>query len=281
MQRQYSRFLPPIVAALISLTLATSSLSAADTNWMVDGFTTPFRTVQVAAAEMGVVASIDVVEGETVEAGQVLATLDQNHYKAQLAVALRQKEARGPVDAAQAELDVRRERLESLRSLHKHGFARIEEINRAIADVAIGEADLKTETEHHDIRKLEYERIKVQMQRRVVRARSAGIITTIHKREGEFVAPNDPVIVTLVQLDPLYLPLSVPQEKVGAFKPNQTVTVRFATTNQKAQAVVDFISPETHAESGTVVIRLRIPNKKGGHRSGERCVLDLSDFSDD
>jgi RND family efflux transporter MFP subunit len=278
MQHQRN-FATATLAMLFSLALANGSVSAADSNWIVDGFTIPYRTVEIAAAEMGIVASIDVVEGETVKLGQILATLDQAHYRAQLAVAKKQMEASGPIEAAKAELSLRRERLASLSQLHDRGFARIEEIARAEADVYLGEADLQAETEHHAIRKLEYERIRVQMQRRVVRARNAGVVTAIHKHQGEFVAPNDPVIVTMVQLDPIYLPLSVPQEKLELFELNQKVQIRFAISNTTAKATVDFISPETHAESGTVMIRLRIANSKGEYRSGQRCLLDIDDLT--
>lgn len=266
-------------ALLGTAPLTVEASGGAESNWVIDGFTTPYRNVAVAAAEMGIVAQVEVEEGQTVKVGQVLATLDQAQYRAQLAVAKQHRDAQGPIDAARAELDLRRGRLRGLLELQAEGFARSEEIERAEADVAMGEADLKTELEQHEIRKLEYERLKVQMQRRVIRARHDGVITTIHKRAGEFVAPNDPVVVTLVQLDPLYLPLAIPQEKLNGFREGRTLTVRFASSNEETEAVVDFISPETHAESGTVAVRIRIPNPDGKFRSGDRCVLDLSRVS--
>ena len=53
----------------------------------VDGFTEPYRTIDIAAAETGIIAEINVEEGDTVRRGQVLAVLDRDVLLALLAIA--------------------------------------------------------------------------------------------------------------------------------------------------------------------------------------------------
>ena len=82
-------------------------------------------------------------------------------------------------------------------------FARQEEVDRAATELAVAEANVRTAREDRLTKKLEYERIKVQLERRTIRAPVAGVVTKLHKQVGEFVAPNNPDVLTLVQLDPL------------------------------------------------------------------------------
>ena len=48
----------------------------------VEGFTQPYRTINVAAVEVGIITAIDVREGDVVSRGQILATLDQEVLEA-------------------------------------------------------------------------------------------------------------------------------------------------------------------------------------------------------
>ena len=59
----------------------------------VDGFTEPYRTINVSAAEQGVITTLFVKEGDTVHEGQLLATLDTDVLEATLEIA---KVARNP-----------------------------------------------------------------------------------------------------------------------------------------------------------------------------------------
>ena len=38
---------------------------------------------------------------------------------------------------------------------------------------------------------------------------------------------------------------------------------------------IEFISPVADAESGTLLVKLRVDNPKGEYRSGMRCTLEL------
>ena len=54
---------------------------------------------------------------------------------------------------------------------------------------------------------------------------------------------------------------------------DQEMKVRFLTSGVETTGTVDFISPVTDAESGTVLVRIRVDNADGRFRSGERCKI--------
>ncbi len=260
-----------IVSGIVVLGLATSWVDAGTVE--VDGFTEPNRTINVAAAETGIVERIQVREGDVVHAGQPLATLDKEIHLALLAIAEKSMEARGRLDSALAELQLKQERLSKFEDLRIGGHARQEEVDRARAEVQVAEANLRSAEEDVLIRKLEYEKIKAQLDRRTIRSPIAGVVAKLHKEEGEFVAPNTPDILTLVELDPLVASFSVLSPLAQQIHAGQAIAIHFPDGGRSARGVVEFISPVTDAESGTVRVRLRIANPNGEYRSGEHCLI--------
>ena len=240
-----------------------------------DGFTEPYRRVNVASVETGTVKSIEVREGAVVEKGQVLARLDDDLYLALLAIADETMRAQGAMKSAQVELDMRRDRLEKLNALRAQGHARQEEVDRAAADVELADARVLSAKELMEVKRLEYEKAKIQLARRVIVAPLAGVVSVLRKDEGEFVAPNDPYVLEIVTLDPLLATFSVPSPEAAQLHKDDTVTVYVDGTEQLVKGQVETIAPVTDAESGTTRVKVRIANSEGHYRSGERCTLRL------
>jgi multidrug efflux pump subunit AcrA (membrane-fusion protein) len=182
-------------------------------------------------------------------------------------------QAEGRLDAAQAELGLRRERLVKLKSLFVDGHARQEEILRAEAEVAVAEANVRTAREDLLTRKLEYDKLRIQYERRTVRTPVAGVVTMVHKQPGEFVAPNKPDVVTLVDLDSLLANFTVMGPQAEKMHVGDKIKVFIAAGNLTTEGLVEFVAPVTDAESGTVRVKIRIENSAGRFRSGERCKI--------
>lgn len=240
-----------------------------------DGFTEPYRTINVASDETGIIGEVLVHEGKAVEAGQALVRLNSDVYLTSLAIAEQSMQAEGRLDAASAELRLRKQRQENLQSLRGEGHARQEEVERARSETAVAEANVRSAREDLEIKRLEYERIKTQLERRTVRSPIAGVVTMLHKEQGEFVAPNNPDILSLVELDPLLANFSLMRPDAEALSVGQKVQIRFPGGNREVEGVVEFVAPVIDAESGTVRVKVRVSNTERRLRSGERCTLRL------
>ena len=241
----------------------------------LEGFTEPFRTINVASDETGIIDEVLVREGDKLECGQPLARLNSDVHRTLLAISEQSMQAEGRLDAAMADLQFRQYRLAKLEPLRAEGHARQEELDRAVNELAVAEANVRTAREDRQSKKLECERIKVQLERRTVRASVAGVVTKLHKQPGEFVAPNNPDVLTLAQLDPLLANFTIMSDQAPQLKEGQKIQVKLLTRNVVVTGVVEFIAPTTDAESGTVRVKVRIENATGRHRSGERCRIQL------
>lgn len=261
-------FITSTMGMLLAVTLPVSATE-------LEGYSEPYRLINVAADETGTIDEVLVREGQMVEAGQRLVRLNCDVHRALLAIAEQNMQSEGRLDAAKADLKLRRERLEKFLSLRAEGHARQEEVDRASSDVEVAEANLRTAQEDLVTRSLEYEKIKAQIARRTVRAPIAGVVTTLHKDKGEFVAPNSPDVLTLVQIDTLLANFTLMGPQTAGLKVDQEMKISFLESGVKTTGTVELISPVTDAESGTVLMKLRVANPDGRFRSGERCKINV------
>ena len=262
-----------LVASVILVVALNSTQTFGDE---IESFSEPYQDIDVAASEAGSIAEIDVREGTLVKAGQIVARLDERVLRASLEIAKAGKKSRGKLDSALAELHLQTETLSKLEELLSRKHASQREVDRTRAQKEIAEARVKSVREDLLVKTLEYERIRAQIQRRRSYAPIDGIVTRIYKDRGEFVSPGDPVIMKIVQLDPLLIVFSVPVELASPLKVDQSVSLQIGPERTAAEGIVEFVSPTADAQSGTTRVRIRLPNPTKQLPSGAPCRLILS-----
>ena len=277
------------VVALMSATLGGSepgnapsgstASSASETPDVIQGFTEPYADIDMAASETGTVSSVLVREGDVVAAGQLLAGLDDVVLRASLRVAKAGMEAKGELQSAETQLEIKRSEFQKLTELFSRNHASQQELDRVSGELRVAEARVQSVLEDLEIRRLEYARIEAQISRRAVRSTIDGIVVEVKKDEGEFVSPSDAVVARVVQLDPLLVVFSVPAEKRSDISAGQQVLMEIGTAQHRVSGEVEFVSPTVDASSGSARVKVRLPNPNGRWSSGEKAVL-VTDESD-
>lgn len=246
----------------------------------LDGFAEPYRQIEIAAAEMGTLAKVSVQEGDRVKAGQLLASLNDEVLVASLKMAQEAMAAEGKLKSATAELKLQQTRYEKMLGLRERRHASQAEVDRAATQLEIAQAQFEAVQEELTVKKLEYQRILAQLEQRRIKSPIDGIVTRVTKDQGEFVSPTDPVVATVVQLDPLLVVFSVPKELTRQLRKDEEIRINFDRT--AALGVIEFISPTSDAQSGTTRVKVRVPNPKLALQGGDACtlVLDMGEVSD-
>lgn len=239
----------------------------------LEGFLEPYQRVELAASEPGVVVKLLVQEGDRVTSGQLLAQLENNPLAIAVELAQTAANNNGQIQAAQAEKLQRSRRLEGLQQLREKGHATQEEIFRAQVDLEIAEANLLVAQEQQRMSTLELKRAESLLERRNVRSTLQGVVNMIYHQPGEFVAATSPALFSIVQTDKLRVNFAVPPQTKLPIQVGQTVPVQLSDSNQRAAGVVEFISPVTDPESGTIRVRVVIDNTAGSYPCGVKCVL--------
>ena len=261
----------------IWIVLSSASFTVAeDSPATVECFTEPYRQVDVPATEIGVIQQIAVKEGDAVSKGQLVAKLDDEVLRNSLELARVAKDATGSLQAAVAELRARERQLESYRTLRQNENATDRELQRAETAVELAEAKVQTVREELDVRRMEFERTKSQLQKRQIQAPLDGIVVEIEKEIGEFVSPNDPVVLSIVELSRLKAVFSVPRESAAKLRVGETATVFIGVRNVRTEAVIEFVSPTSDPQSGTTRVKLGITNTSRMLPCGVICRWDLN-----
>lgn len=238
----------------------------------VEAFTEPYRDIDVAAAEMGVLVQIHVTEGERVKAGQLLAQLDTSVLMASLEIIKAELEAEGRLASVQAELDLQTDLVEKLETLRDRKHASLQEVARAISQKKVLAARVQSVRDDQNVKTYELRRIERQLDQRRVLSPIDGIVTRVAKEPGEFVSPSDPVAAKVVQLDPLAVIFAVPLADARTLKKGGKVSVNVESAG-KQEGEIEFISPTADAQSGTTRVRIKIANPGEKIASGVACQL--------
>lgn len=246
---------------------------------LIEGFTEPYADINVAAAEMGTLSSVSVRDGDEVQAGQLIAQLDTSVLSASLEVARAGMQAEGELLSAKSQLKLKAVELQKFAELLSRDHASQQELDRVQGEVWLAEGRLKSVEEDLTIRQLEFARIQAQLKQREVRATIDGVIVEVKKDRGEFVSPSDAVVARIVQLDPLMVVFSVPTDRRSSLRRGDLVDMQIGQHPNVAQGQIEYVSPTADASSGTLKVKVRLPNPNRIWHSGEKSVLLLDSSS--
>ncbi|NND98460.1 MAG: efflux RND transporter periplasmic adaptor subunit [Pirellulaceae bacterium] len=260
---------------LLAICLGTPAIACGDA---VESFTEPYRQIAVPAAEIGVLSQVLVHEGDRVTKHQLLAKLDDTVLQASLEVARAAKTATGALRSAEAENEVRKKQLESYEALSKQGNASERERERAENEQFKAAARLQSVREELEVRRLEYERAKAQIKQRQIQSPITGHVVAIEKEAGEFVSPNDPVVMHIVQLDLLKAVFFVPQNVSSTLHVGEKIELQVGLENATCTGVIEFISPTADPQSGSVRVKVKVPNPQEEILCGVACHWELAQY---
>lgn len=268
---------PNTIKQLIVLTVGiclTFFTFAAVSHGQIEGFTEPFRSIDLSSDEAGAIAELKVDEGLDVEAGDVIARLDNRVQKVQLQIATEMANATSQLDAAMKTLEKRRTINQQLRAMQNSGHASNSELIRSEMELSIAESKYNAAREDASIRAMEMKRAEIQFSRRSIKAPMSGIISKVHRREGEYLSPLRPEVVTIIQIDRLISTFNIPVSQAGEFQVGKEFELNFES-GKSVIATVQSVGVHTDAQSQTVEVKLVFENHDRIFRAGEICSLNI------
>jgi multidrug efflux system membrane fusion protein len=212
-------------------------------------------TVSVRAQITGEMTSVSFKEGENVEKGQVLATLDKRPFEA----ALQQAQATLEKDTAQAANA--RSQAARYQDLLQRGIATREQVDTMRTQAAALEATMAAD-------RANLENAKVQLTYATITAPISGRTGLLQVHPGNLVRAQDTQpIVTINKITPVYVSFSVPEAQLPALKrfiaAQGTLPVSaIAPTESGAPSTgrVNFIDNAVDPTTGTIKVKGTFPN---------------------
>lgn len=216
----------------------------------------------------GVVASVEFREGDLVEEGALLATLNQRDLKGRLEFA----ESRA--EAARASARTSEQRLRLIEKMYEVGAViqgKVDEVRldyeAALAQVATAEVEVKLQRE--------------ELEKTFLRAPSAGVVGTREVEPGEVITPSTKV-GTLLKVDSIYAEVGITEQDVGRIALNQEVRVTVdAYPESVFYGVIDNILPQLEGRSRTLTTRVALDNSEGFLLPGMFARVLVTTFTSD
>lgn len=257
-----------------------TTLKTAGSEAGIQAITRPSADIMLSFVQPGRIANVYVKEGDVVKAAEVLVQQDDAVEQAQLAQLKAQSEDTTQIRASEASLAQRRVDLKKLEKAAAHNAATELEVEHAKLNVQIAELSLELAKFEHEqaIRKYDEQKIRVENMR--IKSPIDGRIEKIQVEAGESVNALADVL-QVVQIDPVWIDVPVPLAGASTLKSGKTATVEFPGPQNRDPALreptstegtIVFVAAVADAASGTLRVRVEVPNKTG-RPAGEHVVV--------
>lgn len=262
---------------------------------LASGIVSPSDTVALTAPLRGQITAIAVEEGDTVQAGQLLISLDATEILLEIEELSAGKavlEARASelssrlypnalenLQQAEREASDALKTLEDARKLYEAGAIsrdRYEEISHAydrsrsdvviarndaiaLSDSGSARAQIAAEISKFSaqIRSLENERDK-----HFIHAPVDGVVTKLFSSVGEFAEPASPLL-DIIRDESIFVEIALDERYVASVQRGQRVLVSAdAYASEKLEGVLDAIAPSVDADTGSVLLKARIKDRR-------------------
>ena len=259
---------------IVAFFVAVCCLITASAEGQIEGFTEPFRQIELSTQESGPIQAMAVEEGQFIEANGIICELDRSLQEIQLELAKQRSKSTGQVWTAEQGMNQRQVITDRIRRLQQTGSATESELLRSNMELSIAKGKLLVAKEEAAVRAIEYRQAMLRLDRRTVRAPFGGVVSKMHRREGEFVSTLRPEIATLIQVDKLIAKFNVPSSQAENFELGSVFELTLSN-GETVSAEVYRVAVHTDAQSGTVEIKLLIDNADLNIRAGEMLLLQI------
>jgi len=254
--------------------------SAAAANSVLDasGYVTARREATVSSEVTGKVVEVLIEEGMSVEAGQVVARLDDTIQRAQLAVGIAQlQSARAALAETEAQLRAARLERDRLRELATRELVSTSSVDAAEANYDALAARLATGRDNVTVAEKNVALTQEALDKLTIRAPFGGMVVSKNAQPGEMISPisagggfTRTGICTIVDMDSLEIEVDVNEAYIQRVKAGQAVSATLdAYPNWQIPADVIAIVPTADRQKATVRVRI------GFREHDERILRDM------
>jgi RND family efflux transporter MFP subunit len=210
-----------------------------------DGIIEPSELVKVSSPVEGILAQVFFDRGDKVMVDDVIASLNSDIEKAS-------------ADLALARVEFMRRKVQRNEDLYKKQLVSIHDKDEMETELTIAELQHKEALEKVEIKK--------------IKSPVNGVVVEKFISMGEHV--SDQPVMSIAQIDPLYVEVVLPAEEYGKIKKGSTASIMVDNpVSRKLKATVSVVDTVIDAASGTFGVRLILNNPDYSIPAGIKCKV--------
>ncbi|MDJ0739526.1 MAG: efflux RND transporter periplasmic adaptor subunit [Gammaproteobacteria bacterium] len=220
----------------------------------------------------GVLSEVRVDRSDLVRAGDVVARLESGVETAahELARVRAGKDAEIQLRRVNAAFGQRQ--LKRSEDLFRRKVISTNDIDERKTEAQLATIELRRALDNRELAELELARAEQVVRRRTIESPITGVVMERFKTIGEYV--DEQPVLRVAQLDPLYVEVFVPVERLGDVRTGMRADVWAEALDGEAwQAEVSRVDRVADVASGTYGVRLVLPNPDYRLPAGLRCRL--------
>lgn len=239
----------------VPVTVATAEQKDVPVTIRAIGNVEPIEKVDIKSQVQGQVVAVHFKEGEDVKKGQLLFEIDPRQAQADLAKAQGQL-TKDKAVAVNARADANR-----FEALYKEGVTSKQEYDRAVSAADSADATVASDQAAIDNAKLQLRYTKIEAP---VAGRTGNLAVTV----GNIVKANEAILVTINQIDPIYVSFSIPEQQLADVRKYMGAGLTVAAVPQGATAgsgvkgKVTFVDNNVDLGTGTIRLKATFQNEK-------------------
>jgi RND family efflux transporter MFP subunit len=261
-----------VIAALLGAScIAAAADPVANSQTEIAAISKPSQDRTLSFVRPGQVATLKVKEGDSVKEGDVVATQENSEEQAIYEISKAQAEDNTRTEAQEKVRDMKQKTYERKKAT---GTATAMELDEAFLDWQVGLANVKLSTFEHvqDDRKAKKD--KASLEKTILKSPISGTVVKTWINPGENVDNQNMKVMRIINIDPLWVDVSVPFATARTLKLGDRPTVTLSDKEARTGKVT-FIAPEADAGSNTIVVRVEVENR-AKTPAGERVTVSFA-----
>ena len=257
---------------LLAPVLASATVAAEEPQDF-DCMLEPHRVVNINTAVRGKIKSITVERSDPVEEGQVLAELESEVEKAEVALARKRSTMKAELMSSQVSYAYAKRKLRRFDGLLEQDVVSAQTKDEVETEEDLALQQIAQAKENRQLAELELARAIVVLNQRTVTSPITGVVVERFSSPGEFA--DEEALMQLAQLDPLNVEVILPAYLFGSIQPGMQgeVTPESPLDGKAYTAEVKIVDRMVDASSGTFGVRLELPNPDYKLPGGLKCMV--------
>jgi len=264
------------LSMLSCLVVATGIAAPAHAEEQADKFLCliqPKMTLKLGTQVPGLISEMLVDRGAVVKKGDVIARLESGVEAAAVLLAEARAGNESSVRSGQAKVDYQKRKEERMKALRKNDTVAFSAADEAETLARVAENEFDEAKVNLQMAQTEVVRAREILNQRVVRSPIDGVVTVRTLGPGEY-AFDQGHLVTVAQIDPLYVEVYVPLKEFGRIRIGMQAQVYpEEPVGGVYTAVVTVVDQVFDAASGTIGVRLELPNPDYAIPAGLKCQV--------
>ncbi|QOZ46536.1 efflux RND transporter periplasmic adaptor subunit [Bradyrhizobium sp. CCBAU 53340] len=231
----------------------------------------PKMTLKLGTQVPGLISEMLVDRGAMVKKGDVIARLESGVEAAAVLLAEARAGNEASVRSSQAKVEYQRRKEERMRALRKNDTVAFSAADEAETLARVSESELDEAKVNLQLAQTEAVRAREIFNQRIVRSPIDGVVVARSLGPGEY-AFDQGHLITIAQIDPLNVEVYVPLSQFGRIRAGIMAEVYPEDpVGGKYNAVVTVVDQVFDAASGTIGVRLELPNPNHAIPAGLKC----------